>query len=58
MVLTVLDQDAMIDLQLGRCLDNGQYLGPCILDWETLTAFPFSKSKTYQMYVIIESKEI
>ena len=61
MVLTVLDQVAMIDLQLRPCLDNGQYLGPCILDWETLTAklltaFSFSKNKANQIYVIIESK--
>ena len=41
MVLTVIDQVAMIDLQLRSCLHNGQYL-----DWETLTAFPFSKRKT------------
>ena len=56
MVLTVLDQVAMIDLQLRPCLDNSQYLGPSILYWETFTVFSFSKSKINYMYVIIESK--
>ena len=45
MILPVLDQFAVFELQLRQNWKDEQFLGHCILDLETLTAFFLSQKK-------------